>query len=526
MTATDPPLDVDDLLIAASLAHLLARMPQRHVLADQLRGWIREVEQDMRNPPKPYGWPQELRAAFLRAAESLSPGPLTTTAVDYIHQEVVVALEHLIPESGIVPWKKHAAPMESDWLAYVERPLAALHRIARQADATESDRRATIGAYEGFAAIARGLIVLQQKGDRQRFGDFLNHFLTAWSGGWDTLIRHLYYHRGTISMLPEHEPWYDWAEDQGSGLVENLANQCREVRDAFVRGYGARFYERYRPGDLPAAAADFIMRHLVLPAEAVSFDQLRRPQDIITPLRFLRSLTRLARGPHDALIHLAGSDTFAIMPPPTDDALHRALLQDILRRTSSERPPLMNYSLNGHDQDIIRRHLRQLRERGLLEVLDLSTKDGEDFAPISVTNAGRQWLSGGTSSSSAVAGATVYHIASVNNLVTQPSHSTIHQHHHEHGVRTGDLASLLAYARSLQIPSADVEALGRAISSEPAAPSDGLGKQVESWIGGMVVKAGRGLWRMSVDRGVPLLVSAINAFYGVIPAPPDTPPDA
>jgi len=199
-----------------------------------------------------------------------------------------------------------------------------------------------------------------------------------------------------------------------------------------------------------------------------------------------------------------------------DDTLPLRVLTDIFSKSTLG--PYMNYKLEGVEPAALTRILRRLRDHRFLEVLDLSTKDGEGYAPIRLTPSGEQLLRG--SDEEAPHQPTVQNITihgPVGNMVTNPHHSQVHQNQTSHGFSAGDVQLLFASLRAIQVQDFDIEALRNAIRKDAEVTgSNVLGTSVKSWIGEMVVKAGSAAWNCAREKGISLLIDAVNAFFGLV----------
>ena len=84
-----------------------------------------------------------------------------------------------------------------------------------------------------------------------------------------------------------------------------------------------------------------------------------------------------------------------------------------------------------------------------------------------------------------------------------------------HTVLRGDIDSLLAYFRSINIDSGDLATIKEATSVEQTPPQGKFGSKVSEWIGRMIGKAASGTWDVSLNTASRVLGDALSSYYGL-----------
>ncbi len=84
-----------------------------------------------------------------------------------------------------------------------------------------------------------------------------------------------------------------------------------------------------------------------------------------------------------------------------------------------------------------------------------------------------------------------------------------------HSVLKGDMESLLAYLRSINIDSQDLAIIREAVSVEKPPTNGKFGSRVSEWIAKMIGKAAAGTWDASLNTASGLLGDALSSYYGL-----------
>jgi hypothetical protein len=83
-------------------------------------------------------------------------------------------------------------------------------------------------------------------------------------------------------------------------------------------------------------------------------------------------------------------------------------------------------------------------------------------------------------------------------------------------VNRNDLESLKNFLESLGVERDDLNNLEEAIKKDPTPTKpEEFGENVAKWIGGMIVKAARGGWRIGVNVASKLITNALEKYYGL-----------
>ncbi len=77
-----------------------------------------------------------------------------------------------------------------------------------------------------------------------------------------------------------------------------------------------------------------------------------------------------------------------------------------------------------------------------------------------------------------------------------------------------DILSLQDYFKTLEVPPEDLTSLENAVKADGKTKKEQLGKNVKEWMGNMVSKASRGLWKVGLEVAPKLIVEALKSYYG------------
>ena len=105
-----------------------------------------------------------------------------------------------------------------------------------------------------------------------------------------------------------------------------------------------------------------------------------------------------------------------------------------------------------------------------------------------------------------------YITGNVGNIATGSSHVT----QDATVVSAGDWDSLKKYLQNMGLEESDLSDLKKALDDDPKPQSSSsFGEKVSAWIGGMVAKSLKGIWKVGSAVGAGLLTRAIAGFYGL-----------
>lgn len=81
-------------------------------------------------------------------------------------------------------------------------------------------------------------------------------------------------------------------------------------------------------------------------------------------------------------------------------------------------------------------------------------------------------------------------------------------------INQNDIETLLRYLKNLNVCEEDLDELKEAISKDGERKDKKFGNRVKEWIGGMMVKAAQGIWKIGQQTVPSLLTSALSHYYG------------
>ena len=81
-------------------------------------------------------------------------------------------------------------------------------------------------------------------------------------------------------------------------------------------------------------------------------------------------------------------------------------------------------------------------------------------------------------------------------------------------INQNDIDSLLRYLKNLNICDEDLHELQEAINKDGERKDKNFGERVKEWIGGMMIKAAQGVWKIGQQTIPSLLTTALSHYYG------------
>lgn len=84
----------------------------------------------------------------------------------------------------------------------------------------------------------------------------------------------------------------------------------------------------------------------------------------------------------------------------------------------------------------------------------------------------------------------------------------------EQVVPQNDTDELVSYFQGLGVSQEDTEELVKAIEVDEEPDEGNFGKNVQSWIGKMITKASKGVWKVGIEAAPKLITKALSDYYG------------